>query len=129
MKESFRNQRDSLPDTHLTLKIANLPFDLSLTVSKMAMDDEYPGKVLLARSDMPDTFESVIAKALADKLPKLSATDASKRILLLEQDGFTPGFQEFTKALRSVENHHERGNSSVDRSECECKLSFSPSNW
>jgi len=86
------------------MAVAGLPFGLTLSVDKMYLNNDYPGQILVARYDMPETFESVIKKALSDKLPKLSAAQAGKRILLLEQNGVAPGFQEFTKAIRTVQS-------------------------
>ena len=86
------------------MAVAGLPFGLTLSVDKMYLNNDYPGQILVARYDMPETFESVIKKALSDKLPKLSAAQAGKRILLLEQNDVARGFQEPTKAIRSVQS-------------------------
>jgi len=102
VKESFRKQKQLLPNGDSMLAVADLPFELTLSVQKLSMSNDYPGQILVGRTGMPDTLESVISKALSDKLPKLSAAQTSKRILLLEQNGVARGLQEFTKAIRSV---------------------------
>jgi hypothetical protein len=84
--EWFRNEKDLIPDGISTVKIPALPFDLTLTVEKIPMNNSYPGYISVGRTNPPDTSETVIKKALSDKLPKLSATTADKRILLFEQN-------------------------------------------
>src|SRR5262245_1429679 len=65
VKESFRKQKDVLPNGGSRLPVADLPFDLTLLVNKMFMNNDYPGQILAGRSGIPDTFESVINKALS----------------------------------------------------------------
>jgi hypothetical protein len=63
----------------------------------------YPeGRVCVSRSDMPEDFQSVVRKALEDKLPKLAGTHADKRILLLEKDNLPRDYTEFAKVIESL---------------------------
>lgn len=51
---------------------------------------------------MPEDFQSVVRKALEDKLPKLAGTHADKRILLLEKDNLPRDYTEFAKVIESL---------------------------
>ena len=58
----------------------------------------------MGRSDMPDTLERVIKKALSEKLPKLVHTPADGRVLVLEKDNVPLGYVEIGQRIEAV-NH------------------------
>ena len=104
VKEYVQNNKNLLPNGHSIHKIPNLPFDLSLMVNKVSMYDDYPGQILVGRYGMPETFESVIEKALSDKLPKLSEAQADRRVLLFEQNSIVQNPYDFSRAIESLQS-------------------------
>ncbi len=97
----FRDARSSIPEGQSIYSVPGVGFDLTLRID---MDDSpYPeGRVYVMRSDMPEDFESVVRKALEDKLPKLAKTPADKRILLFEMDNVPRSPMEITDVLETV---------------------------
>ena len=66
-------------------KARNGPLALSVTLRTMHLPG-MAGSCLIARDKMPGTLEAIVEKALRTKIPKLVATAAEKRLLLLERD-------------------------------------------
>jgi hypothetical protein len=66
-------------------KARNGPLALSVTLRTMHLPG-MAGSCLIARDKMPRTLEAIVEKALRTKIPKLVATAAEKRLLLLERD-------------------------------------------
>ncbi len=66
------------------------PLKLNITVQIMNLPG-MAGNCLIARSGMPDNLSANVEKALRTKLPKLVATAANKRILMLERDKIALG--------------------------------------
>src|SRR5262249_10803735 len=63
--------------------IPGLPFDLEVDVEKY--EESGNGHLFIERWMPPETIEPVVRDALSSKLPKLVATRADKRLLLLEK--------------------------------------------
>jgi hypothetical protein len=97
----FRDIRQTLPHGESVHRVPGVGFELTLRIAKD--ESPYPERrVYVMRSDMPEDFQSVIRKALDDKLSKLAATQADKRILLLEKDNTPRGYTEIGKAIESL---------------------------
>jgi hypothetical protein len=97
----FRRVRPSLPVGRSDHNVPGLGFDLTVHVD---MDESaHPeGGIYVARSGMPQGFDCVVGRALEDKLPKLAAARADKRILLFEKDNLPHGYVEICKILDSL---------------------------
>jgi len=79
--------------------IPNLGFDLKVLVQTMDLPD-MNGVVGVGRLLPPsDPFLKVLRTALENKVPKLAATAADKRILLLEDEGVAIGFVRITRGI------------------------------
>lgn len=52
---------------------------------------DYPGATMISRGPMPKDLGEIVEKALGDKLPKLVATTADKRVLLVERQHISLG--------------------------------------
>ncbi len=97
----FRDTRLSVPEGQSIHRVPGVGFELTLQITKE--DSPYPeGRVYVMRSDMPEDFESVVRKALEDKLPKLARTPADRRILLFEMDNTPRSPLEITAALETL---------------------------
>lgn len=105
VKEWFSDKRHTIPEGVSIHKISNLGFDLSVKIEKTNLPG-YEGKVFVGRTKMPKTFRAIIKKALSEKLPKLTATNADKRILLLEKNSPLVGYDEFTETIRLIGTEH-----------------------
>jgi hypothetical protein len=79
----FKTHADGLPngDSIQEIPIPEVRFSFSVFVRKRP---DSRADVLVGRSGLPDELQIVIQKAISDKTPKLVATPANKRILLLE---------------------------------------------
>ncbi|HUI76622.1 MAG TPA: hypothetical protein VLY24_01870 [Bryobacteraceae bacterium] len=62
---------------------------VTLTVKFTPFHQKSPGMLSVRRQQIINDLDKVIAKALTNKLPKLMATPAKKRLLFLERDQFT----------------------------------------
>jgi len=71
-------------------KARNGPLALPVTLRTMHLPG-MAGSCLIARDKMPGTLEAIVEKALRTKIPKLVATAAEKRLLLLERDQIALG--------------------------------------
>jgi len=71
----------------------NGPLALPITLRTMHLPG-IAGSCLIARDKMPGDLEAIVEKALRTKIPKLVATIADKRILLLERDQIALGDHE-----------------------------------
>ena len=101
VKGWFRDERDSFPTGSSNQKVPGLPFELIILVQKERQNER---RVFVGRSDMPDTLERVIKKALSEKLPKLVHTPADRRVLVLEKDNVPLGYVEIGQRIEAV-NH------------------------
>ncbi len=81
----FGKVKDALPEGSSVHFVPNLPFSLEVSLFKRKMRPDV-AKLFVMRSGMPDDFGRVVRRALERKLPKLTATPADKRVLLLEMD-------------------------------------------
>jgi len=61
-------------------------FELDLRVKKLRLRPSDPGKFLTGRNYPGDPGPELVIRALTNKLPKLSASSADKKVLLLEKD-------------------------------------------
>ncbi|MFQ5741569.1 MAG: hypothetical protein ACE5JX_21435, partial [Acidobacteriota bacterium] len=101
----LRKQKDHLPDGKSTQAIPDLSFDLSVVVDKTHIPG-YSGKVFVARNLPEADFEEVIRKALSDKVPKLIAAPADRKILLFEKNVPVRSNTELAQALKSLKSEY-----------------------
>jgi hypothetical protein len=98
--EWFRDARLKIPIGESDHKIpADTGLDLTVRVEAMEIPDS-PGGLVVGRlwpKDKP--FSDVLRKALAAKLPKLAATHASNRILLVEDASTVLGLTIFAREI------------------------------
>jgi hypothetical protein len=100
VREWFVNARTSFPaDGESWHTIPNVGFELKVLVQTMDLP-ETEGTVVVGRL-LPagEPFAKVLCKALSDKVPKLAATPADKRILLFEDGGVAIGFTKITTGI------------------------------
>jgi hypothetical protein len=86
---------------HLVLVAAtskNGPLTLPITLRTMHLPG-MAGSCLIARDKMPGDLEAIVEKALRTKIPKLVATAADMRILLLERDQIALGDHEIYRQI------------------------------
>lgn len=76
----------------------NGPLALPITLRTMHLRG-MAGSCLIARDKMPGDLEAIVEKALRTKIPKLVATAADKRILLLERDQIALGDHEIYRQI------------------------------
>jgi hypothetical protein len=76
----------------------NGPLALPITLRTMHLPG-MAGSCLIARDKMPSDLEAIVEKALRTKIPKLVATIADKRILLLERDQIALGDHEIYRQI------------------------------
>jgi hypothetical protein len=89
--------RSSLPsDGNATFTVPigksakNGPLQLPFTLQTTSLPGT-PGNCLIARSGVPANLSMIVEKALTTKLPKLTATNVDRRILMLETDQISLG--------------------------------------
>jgi len=92
----FLENAPSFPAGHSSQRILGLPLDPTVSIFKESHPE---GRVFVFRSGMPETFMDVIRKAVRDKIPKLLATPADRRVLLLEKDNIPRGYAEAARHL------------------------------
>ncbi len=89
VREWIRKNRNLLPTGESSHRCSsNSAFkesDFEVMISTKVVPLPGPGKLHVRRQQMVDDFSDVVAKALRSKLPKLVATVADRRILLLER--------------------------------------------
>jgi hypothetical protein len=93
VREWFTEAAKNFPaEGYTTYSIPGCGFELIVHVETFEPPDS-DGVILVGRT-LPggDPFEAVLDKAVAQKVPKLAATPADKRILLLEDGGTAIGF-------------------------------------
>jgi hypothetical protein len=76
----------------------NGPLALPITLRTMHLPGT-AGSCLISRDKMPGDLEAIVEKALRTKIPKLVATDADKRILLLARDQIALGDNEIYRQI------------------------------
>jgi hypothetical protein len=76
----------TLPDGDSSVDIHTEHWGLSLRIKKMQLRPGDPGKFLTGRIYPGDPGSELIIRALERKIPKLSASIAEKKLLLLEKD-------------------------------------------
>jgi hypothetical protein len=76
------------------------PLVLDIKLQTMHLP-HHPGTTVISRGPMPKNLNEIVEKALTDKIPKLAATPADKRVLLIEREhvalGDTQIMQEIAK--------------------------------
>jgi hypothetical protein len=82
----------------VTATSKNGPLALPITLRTMHLPG-MAGSCLIARDKMPGDLEAIVEKALRTKIPKLVATAADKRILLLERDQIALGDNEIYRQI------------------------------
>jgi hypothetical protein len=100
VKDWFMRERGKFPDEFSKQAVPGLSFPLTLNVWKYHIPGD-AGKVTISRIVL-DTFEKVVEKALSDKVPKLVAAVADKRVLLLEQNVPTPDIVTIEDAIQKI---------------------------
>jgi len=90
-----------LPAGRSVYDVTGLPCPVRVTVGKSSLPDT-PGLLFVLRHMPAESIEPVLRTALAAKLPKLAATTASERILLLELDSPARGNWEIGQAIDDV---------------------------
>ena len=101
--EWFKESQEKFPkDGDSEHDIPNLGFGLKVLVQTMEVPGSkgFVGVGRIRPKDRP--FIDVLRKALFTKVPKLVATPADKRILLLEHQGTSVGFTEVTRGIDST---------------------------
>jgi hypothetical protein len=79
----------------------NGPLALTITLRTMHLP-RMAGSCLISRDKMPGDLEAIVEKALRTKIPKLVATAADKRILLLERDQISLGDNEIYRQIAKL---------------------------
>jgi hypothetical protein len=82
----------------VAVKSKNGPLALRITLRTMHLPG-MAGSCLITRDKMPGDLEAIVEKALRTKIPKLVATAADKRILLLERDQIALGDNEIYRQI------------------------------
>lgn len=77
------------------------PLSLEIWVQTMNIPD-YPGATMISRGPMPKSLGEIVEKALGDKLPKLVATTADKRVLLVERQHISFGDTQILTAIERL---------------------------
>jgi len=101
LEEWFVGIRPTLPTGRTVYEVDQLPFPLSVTVLKSSLPDS-PGKLFVMRTMPEQTVEGVLRTALGAKVPKLAATPASERVLLLEMDSPVRGYWEVGETIDTI---------------------------
>jgi hypothetical protein len=99
----LRKNVPDLPEESSVHLVPGLPFELRVTVSKVR--DETlgaRGTFFVMRHVPPDSLEDVVRTAFNRKLPKLAATTAVKRLLLLEKADVLHGYARISEAIETV---------------------------
>jgi hypothetical protein len=76
----------TLPEGAADLVVRSEKWELPLRINKLRLAPQDSGKFLTGRVGPSDPGPELIIRALAKKIPKLSAADADKKVLLLEKD-------------------------------------------
>jgi hypothetical protein len=76
----------ALPEGDGEIAIRSDKCELNLRIKKLRLRPTDPGKFLTGRSYPGDPGPELVIRALANKIPKLSAASAEKKVLLLEKD-------------------------------------------
>lgn len=100
VREWFIGARNTFPpDGESWHAIPDLGFELKVLVQTMEIPST-EGSVVVGRL-LPsgEPFAKVLRRALENKVPKLAATPADKRILLLEDEGVAIGFVKVTHGI------------------------------
>lgn len=85
LEDWFVGIRPTLVAGPAVYEVDQLPFALSVNVLKTSLPN-MSGKLFVMRTIPEETVEPVLRTALAAKVPKLAATPAAERVLLLEMD-------------------------------------------
>jgi hypothetical protein len=76
----------TLPEGDVDLVVRSGKWELPLRINKLRLLPQDPGKFLTSRVGPGDPGSELIIRALGKKIPKLSAANADKRVLILEKD-------------------------------------------
>jgi len=101
IREWIRGNIGAFPTGRSTHIIPNLPFELSVALDKSELP-RYEGRIFFMRDKLPASLTEVVRTSFTKKLPKLVATDADSRILLLEQNDIAHGSGTIHDAVKSV---------------------------
>jgi hypothetical protein len=99
--EWFRGARLTIPPGESDHGIPGLGFDLIVHIETMEIPDT-PGVLVVGRilpKDKDKSFPDVLRRALAAKVPKLVGTQASSRILLVEDASTVLGLTIFAREI------------------------------
>lgn len=108
------NVLPALPEGNTELAVPAGKLELKIRLEKRRLRVSGPGEFFTARGISGDTGPETLIRALASKIPKLSASSADKKILLLEQDnvagtiesqfGKIPEDHEIRRLLRDIDD-------------------------
>ena len=102
--EWLRQNCASLPIAFSEHVVPDLPFALRISINKVHHPGMH-GKVYVARNLPPDSLQEVVRNALSKKLPKLAATPATKRFLILETADFVHFYDRIGAEIKGLEPH------------------------
>lgn len=94
----FIEVRPYLQEGRTVCEVPGLPFPLRVTVEKSPLTDT-PGCLFVTRAMPKEAVDPILRTALGAKLPKLVATSASERVLLLELESAIRGNWEIGHAI------------------------------
>jgi hypothetical protein len=107
------NVLPTLPEGNSEIAVSVGKCELRIRLQKQRLRVDVQGTFFTARGFSGDTGPEPLIRALANKIPKLSASSAEKKILLLEQDHVAgtiehqfeqiPGDHEIRKLLRDID--------------------------
>jgi hypothetical protein len=101
IRDWLRREIPSFPEGISSHSVPGLDFELEISIEKIFDDTPgSPGSIFVMRNAPADTLPKVLDTALRQKLPKLSATPADVKILLLERADFLGGYSRFGIALQ-----------------------------
>ena len=94
------SRADDFPFCESTQRIDGLPIEVSVVIQKY---ETVLGQVFVGRSGLPNMFPNVIETALTRKIPKLASWEASRRLLLLEEDSLQHSSRHIAEMIESLE--------------------------
>lgn len=97
----FVGIRSQLKEGRTAIDVAGLTFPLQVTVQKSPLPDTR-GCLFVMRTMPQETIDAAVQTALGAKVPKLRATPANERILLLELESPTRGNWEIGQAIEAA---------------------------
>jgi hypothetical protein len=101
IEEWYQTASATIPEGRTEQSLEDCGFPLNIVVDKMRLPGS-PGSLFVGRLMPVESVAPMVDKALRDKLPKLSATDADLRVLLCEMDSPARGLSEIVDAIEAA---------------------------